>query len=265
MEEDKNLNQSPVQSPSPKQAPSVPEPPKPKLKPPIPIGLLFLFLLIMGTASATYLFVSQPKDTGIPKQTVQVSPSPNPNSTANWKTFTNKTLGYQISYPSEWYVWTWTDDGVVNQPSEDNYKVIYITPGNFEGSIDLNGVPKGLLITIHRNEGKLSAKEYVKKTIIPRNQKEVDEAIQQIKELNSPYHNQNLKALQERKFIVKDLTSNQSVDGVIAYNLINESAGFVANAGPETFITHGNDVIDIIGTIDETLFNQILSTLKFTN
>lgn len=184
---------------------------------------------------------------------------------SNWKTFTNKTLGFQISYPSEWYVWTWTDDGVVNQPSEGNYKEIYITPGNFEGSIDMNGVPKGLLITTHRNESKLSAKEYVEKTIIPRNQKEVDKAIQQTKELNSPYHNQNLKALQERKFIVKDLTSNQSVDGVIAYNLINESAGFVANAGPETFITHGNDVIDIIGTIDETLFNQILSTLKFTN
>ncbi|MBP6913586.1 MAG: hypothetical protein KBC00_03185 [Candidatus Levybacteria bacterium] len=107
MEEDKNSNPSPVQSLTPeKSSPAVPptsETPKPKLKLPILIGFVVLLLLIISTASATYLFVSKPKNAVIQKQTVEISspasPTPIDNPTGDWKTYVSNELSFK--YPSD--------------------------------------------------------------------------------------------------------------------------------------------------------------------
>lgn len=124
MEEDKNLNQSPVQDLSSEQTPSVVPPilktSKPKFKTPILIVGIIIFLLLIVSASAAFIFLpksspNQPKQpeavitpqptslqtTIIPSPTSSSvsSPTPTPDLTANWKTYINTQYGYSIKYP----------------------------------------------------------------------------------------------------------------------------------------------------------------------
>jgi hypothetical protein len=131
MEEDKNLNQPPAQSPTPEQAssavPPIPENPKPKFKLlMLIVGLIFLILV--GTASAAFVFL--PKlDTNQQKQTKAVltpqptalqttsTPSPTPNTTtqlptttpdptAKWATYTYINPGnmFSLEYPTDKWI-----------------------------------------------------------------------------------------------------------------------------------------------------------------
>ena len=58
-----------------------------------------LVLLIAGGASAYFILMKPTPKT--PAQTV-VKPTPTPDATASWKTYTNDGYGYEIKYPTDW-------------------------------------------------------------------------------------------------------------------------------------------------------------------
>lgn len=88
-----------------------PTPPPSPIKPSrkfsvkIIIGIV-VFLLLAGGAAAGYIFreqldlVSKPNPTLTPITTV----TPTPNPTADWKTYTNNSLGYTLKYPTNWNI-----------------------------------------------------------------------------------------------------------------------------------------------------------------
>lgn len=89
--------------------------PKPKFSLAALIGII-LFLLI---ASAAGYFAFKPqieklvsRPTPTPKVAVQVSPTPTSDSTANWKTYTNKKLSFQIKIPLSYKEIKETEDSV---------------------------------------------------------------------------------------------------------------------------------------------------------
>ena len=82
------------------------------------IILLIVFLLILLGTGGTYLALnSKNKPTPVVSKT-NLTPSPTEASakvgtpideTANWKTYTNKALGYSIKYPPNWNVYSFKD------------------------------------------------------------------------------------------------------------------------------------------------------------
>lgn len=128
MEEDKNLNQTPVQSPSPEQTqsvvPPVPQTNKPKFKLPILLVAALVLLIAIGTASAAFIFL--PKSSTKQEKQTEVAITPQPttpqattipsstqtlDSTAKWKIYTGKNFNFK--YPSTWL----TDNNQIYDPS----------------------------------------------------------------------------------------------------------------------------------------------------
>ena len=99
---------NPENSTTPSVNPPVSNPSKPRNK--LPLALIIgivLFLLIAGSAAGFYVLkpqimklVSKPIPTTTPKPAIQ-TPPPTHDPTANWKTYTNKKLGFLIRYPAD--------------------------------------------------------------------------------------------------------------------------------------------------------------------
>ena len=105
---DQNQNHTPPVSPV-GQTPPIQTPPVSKQKSKLPVGIIIgiiLFLIVAGSTAGFYVFKQQSLKTAlkpVPSVIPDVTrnpPSPSPDPTANWKTYTDKELGFSIKYPT---------------------------------------------------------------------------------------------------------------------------------------------------------------------
>lgn len=72
------------------------------------IKFLVIFLVLAVLGLGRYVFLGKKENKTImqnPRTSVSptiVQPSPVPDPTANWKTYTNTSLGFNLKYPAEW-------------------------------------------------------------------------------------------------------------------------------------------------------------------
>lgn len=59
---------------------------------------ILIIIIIVGVAVGAYFWVTQSK---IPPIQVLQSPTPTPYTVENWKTYTNKKLGFEFKYPGD--------------------------------------------------------------------------------------------------------------------------------------------------------------------
>lgn len=86
------------------------------------IGIIIL-LLVVG-AGGYFLYQKQVNKPVTIPQASQLTPSPTPGETANWKAYTNTTWNYQFQYPSTWIV------------EELDTEHVVITSSDIEKSVD---------------------------------------------------------------------------------------------------------------------------------
>lgn len=79
----------------------------------------FIFLLALLIPTGIYFLGKSQTNNQNTAQTIQYSPTPTPtptpisDPTANWKTYTNKTFGWQIKYPPELEAFGYTNEATI--------------------------------------------------------------------------------------------------------------------------------------------------------
>jgi hypothetical protein len=108
--------------------------PHPKSKFKIILLIIFLLLIVgggvylLGTNKIILIskYFQKPTPTSVPK-----SPTPTPDPTANWKTYSNKEYGFEIKYPN-----TWSQKEFVSNPNQ-TFGIIFYEKEGLEKSVDI--------------------------------------------------------------------------------------------------------------------------------
>jgi hypothetical protein len=209
------------------QTPEVPPKPAKKSSPLMVVAIILIILAVLSVV--VYVFGSKfinPKPVSTPTPIAVVTPTP--DSTANWKTYTDQINNYSFKYPDGWetYVITGgTNDTLMVAPKAQVDKVKN-TQGSFGGG-------QFLTMTINITPSKLS---------IPQND-EFQQVTSEAAKIDG------VDALRYSTNIIQDMPGFSAGDRIISVrlNLINKS------------------YMDI-GLVDSSyqdVFNQILSTFKF--
>ena len=189
--------------------------------------LLFILFLIIVTGIGYYVYKNGQINL-IPHQ-VQPSPTPTHDSTANWKTCTNTSNGFSIKYPNDYIV--------------DQATCVYFPP-NEAVKRDSNDVKKTYVITITTEETTLSIEQWIKqKNLCPDWGTEFPSC--------------------------SDIVKGPILNSIQFDNLNRHYAGI------DTIVKQGDTIYDIslgarnpnepISKTARNVYNQILSTFKFTN
>lgn len=125
-----------------KESPSQPQPVQPEIPSQqsnsnllkiLSIGLGVIGIgIIIGIGG--YLLGTKKSQLPVQKAVSQVSPSPIPDPTANWKTYTNTEFGYQIRYPADWTLKQNTDSASpypALYPAEDSLDYLSLRTTTF--------------------------------------------------------------------------------------------------------------------------------------
>lgn len=203
------------------------------------IILLGIAVIILIGGVVVYQKVLAPKAN--PTPTPIASPTPDP--TANWKTYTNSILGYQVRYPSDWVIRDAAPDSGGGQPNKSSVFVDIIK------NSEENNYPFGFLSI----EGSLD--------VLANNvEKDINKAFEN---WIDPYAN-----MQSRGY-------KKSVEIINSINLVIMEGIFSHESRPyyaKTYYlkTHDNKSAIVIYTRDYpekkgSSFDQILSTFKYLN
>lgn len=205
-------------------------------------GVYILIILVVVVLGGLYYFgklpvklpTSQPQLSASPTQSQKANETSNPDLIEdNWRRYTNSKYGFSLKYPQDWYLYTgaaWDND------PNDSFSHVDLSPQSPPSEVGVGGVPQGVRIFIDDPNG------------------------------NPTYYfnKENLEVL--------DFAKRQSTDPIsVHYETINgiqvvKSNG-VASAGKinsAVFIPKGKAIIQIFSeSLDEKIFNQILSTFRF--
>lgn len=70
------------------------------------IVLGFVFILVLGALGiSSYLLASHSKTISLTQKQLTLQPTPTPNPTANWQTYTDPQNGFSLKYPQNWYIY----------------------------------------------------------------------------------------------------------------------------------------------------------------
>lgn len=115
------------------------------------IGLGAFLIIIIGGGIGYFLGVDNSEQTTPANTTpiVKVSPTPTPDPTANWKTYTNTKYGYEAKYPQSWYLY--------------ETKIAPATVGFWIEKTE--GEASGVWVSVHENLSRLTPEEWWDKDI----------------------------------------------------------------------------------------------------
>jgi len=163
-----------------------------------------------------------------PTQSVQ-KPSPTTDPTANWKTYTNTKYGYTFKYPNPW---TENCSKDISQNSPLSQSVIVCPEAYPTGPF--GGIPAYFNVTVES--------------------KKIGETAQDIKKLKEK-ENPSIKEVSVPKIANYDVAASYFEGAGIP----NATVYLVKNPSDTTYMNITGD------GIDENIYNQILSTFKFTD
>lgn len=89
-------------------------------------------------------------------------PSPIPDPTANWKTYTNDTFLFSIQYPSDWTVFEYEN----NKPPKGSWVTAFLAvfkPGPKAFEPGITGIDKTITVSVSKNDTGLQVLDWIKK------------------------------------------------------------------------------------------------------
>lgn len=198
------------------------------------ILLLFILLVIAG-ASGIYLSNSKSKPQPTPKPTPTVNPLPTPtDETANWKTYENTKYGYTIKLPPNWSMKAATEDPLGETCSAVNgtENILELSKNSIKecGFIGEMLPPQDIDITIW-----------------------VTSAFQDIYSILSNPGKITIGGIEATRYKFKDNAEFPNVQDTRIY-LNHNNKGYIIYLREDS----GGNFLDLI-------YNQILSTFKFTD
>ncbi len=225
-------------TPQSQPTPPVSEPMLPSIPPELPktfpkwiiIGIILLLLAATSVFAYKYYQLKQPTFNPQPTptpQTTNINPSPTPDPTANWKTYTNDEFKFSLRHPNSW------DTKMLGS---DNSKTLIIAPQDTIVKLPNEGFGGGSFLTLSVNFYKQ-----------PQSTPKTDES-QLISQVSS---------------ITLDHKPAQRYTTQILQDLPGFSKGDVI----DTVVIENNGLylkIDFMKKEYKTIFDQILSTFKFT-
>lgn len=150
------------------------------------------------------------------------------NSTPNWKTYTNHSIGFSLKYPENWNL------AFRKVQNED---IDIIAPEEVD-KLELGYQSQAVYIQIHKNPTNLTSREYFDQVIRP-------------SQAGSVCTDFSINTHIPDSLKNKDITIIEGLCGVL-------------NQGPRTIITKSNSIIDIsssfIDKVDNNLIYQIIAT-----
>ena len=236
-----NINQPvpPVNNIQPTQAP-LPNPSSHSKTFIIVFGIVLLVVLGIGI----YVLSTSKNQAVIQQQTITsptvTQPSPTPDPTANWKTFTETNTGFTLKYPSNWSHFALPDN------TGGYLAKVALTPQSPNFPVD-KGDPNGVVIYVL----KLNTRDCTNSADYA--QKELNDYIRLKDKL---YPGLEIKPL--------------NLNNIYGYIIYKGAPGVEAQKGPGVYIFRCPKEIQV--SFDPTgienseqIFNQILSTFKFTD
>jgi hypothetical protein len=155
------------------------------------------------------------------------TPTKTPNPTANWKTYTSKDKSFSFQYPDSWK----------EARKESGMEIILTAPLSPECSPPhaCGGGLNGVSVSVLANPTALSLQNFIAED-------------------------------KQNRFSLSHFTKNSSTLGLSNDWVIDRNPPGGAGPGQEALLAYGNNVIEFYcGSCSNETFDQILSTVKFTN
>ncbi|MCL5411724.1 MAG: hypothetical protein M1150_03215 [Patescibacteria group bacterium] len=193
-------------------------------------GIVFITLPFIAFFAGTYYQASiTPKstdNTSVPTSKTSTS-SASPSATANWKTYTNNLYGYSVKYPKDW---TYVENTISTKFYPPNI-------GSFEGSFENN--------TIDQSKVPVMGIEVLTRPFS-----------------TSPTSNQNQNGI-DLITEYKEMT----ISGVKGHYYRTNQCAPKCTIRLDLPLNVGKKTLSVYATVDSdmAIFNQILSTFKFTD
>lgn len=202
------------------------------------IGMSIVSFGIALAVGGYLLGINKNKSPQAPTSQITSIPTPTVDPTVNWKTYTNTAFGYQFKYPNDHTVATdvnWKDGHFISATPTSTLSFIYDIPDKevFGPGKDI----PGLYFSIENSSksSKEKAQEY-------------------LNEHRRSYLDENGLEIQAEETLFANLPASEIKGG----GYINQSFRLI-------FISKNNMLLTIEQRTDDPLFEQILSTFKFTD
>lgn len=227
--------------------------------------VLILAGIVLAIALAGGIFylgrISAPKPENVITSSPQPSPTPDP--TANWKTYTDINEGFSFKYPEEEYLLNTRTEKTTNEGKHTSVDIQYCPTKNLEDCAFPNNF---FQVDVYENSQNMSIDSWLKTT--PRSPVYQQEGKQENRGKRYCYFNDPRTVQDNENFLGYTSTTytffidQEAVNGVCKGEIFEGGGRF-----KETFVAKGDKIYQIsIALASEDIYpelNQILSTFKF--